>query len=64
MGEPTFEGIRAIRRKGILVQIHTVNDPEEMRYWLDLGLDSILTDRPDVLAEVIARRAETPSGAE
>lgn len=46
--------IRIIREKGILVQVHTVNDPDEMRYWLDRGVDSILTDRPDLLANVIA----------
>lgn len=51
----TADDIRALRRKGVLVQIHTVNDPEEMRYWLDLGVDSILTDRPDLLADVIAQ---------
>ncbi len=45
--------IQAIRQKGIRFQIHTVNDPEEMRYWLDVGVDSILTDRPDLLADVI-----------
>lgn len=45
--------IQAIRQKGVRFQIHTVNDPEEMRYWLDVGVDSILTDRPDLLADII-----------
>jgi glycerophosphoryl diester phosphodiesterase len=45
--------IQTIRRKGVRFQIHTVNDPGEMRYWLDIGVDSILTDRPDLLAQTI-----------
>lgn len=49
----TPEEIQAIRSKGVRFQIHTVNDPAEMRRWLDIGVDSILTDRPDLLAKVI-----------
>jgi glycerophosphoryl diester phosphodiesterase len=55
--------IAAIREKGVIYQEHTINDPDEMRRLLDAGIDSILTDRPDVLDEVIRehrnRRLET-----
>lgn len=50
------EELRAIRDKGIAVLVHTINDPETMRLYLDLGINSILTDRPNVLADVIAQR--------
>ena len=47
------EEIQAIRAKGIKFQIHTINDPAKIRTYLDLGVDSILSDRPDVLAKAI-----------
>jgi glycerophosphoryl diester phosphodiesterase len=50
----TPEEIQTIREKGIRFQIHTVDDPDEMRHWLDVGVDSILTDRPDLLADVVS----------
>lgn len=50
----TREEVAAIRAKGVLVQVHTVNDPAEMREFLDLGVDSIISDHPDVLERVLA----------
>ncbi|MBN2308195.1 MAG: hypothetical protein JXR94_04445 [Candidatus Hydrogenedentes bacterium] len=50
----TPDEIRAVRAKGIRFQIHTLNTREEMEHYLALGVDSILTDRPDLLADVIA----------
>ncbi|MDQ1257448.1 MAG: glycerophosphoryl diester phosphodiesterase [Candidatus Hydrogenedentes bacterium] len=46
-----------LRAKDIRVQLHTINSRDEMRELLDMGIDGILTDCPDVLAEVIAERA-------
>ena len=45
--------IETIREKGILVCFFTVNDAEEMRRLIGLGADSILTDRPSLLAKVM-----------
>ncbi len=42
-------------RLGIPVHVWTVDDEEEMRALLDLGVDGIVTDRPDVLARVLGR---------
>ena len=56
--ELTPAEIRAVQAKGIFVQIHTPNTPERIRKVLDLNPDSILTDRPDLLAEIIAKRAK------
>jgi glycerophosphoryl diester phosphodiesterase len=50
----TQDEIGAIRRKGIPFQIHTPNDEASLRKYLALGVDSILTDRPDLLAGILA----------
>jgi glycerophosphoryl diester phosphodiesterase len=54
--ELTSDDFHSIQAKGVKVQIHTVNEVAEMHQWLDIGVDSILTDRPDLLARVIADR--------
>ena len=48
--------VRAADRLGIDVQVWTVNDPDDMRRLLDLGVHGIITDYPDRLADVIAER--------
>jgi glycerophosphoryl diester phosphodiesterase len=48
------EEARAVREKGILLQVHTINDPEAMRHWLTFGVESIITDYPDRLEAVIS----------
>lgn len=41
---------------GVAVHVWTVNDPAAMERLLDAGVDGIITDRPSVCAEVLARR--------
>lgn len=55
----TPDEIRAIQAKGIYFQMHTPNNRERINKMLDLNPDSILTDRPDLLAEIIAERAKS-----
>ncbi|MDQ3286695.1 MAG: glycerophosphoryl diester phosphodiesterase membrane domain-containing protein [Pseudomonadota bacterium] len=45
------------RRRGYRLQVWTVNDPERMARYMDLGVDDISTDRPAVAVGVRAERA-------
>ena len=47
--------IEHFHRLGIPVHVWTVDDEEEMRSLLDVGVDGIVTDRPDVLRRVLGR---------
>jgi glycerophosphoryl diester phosphodiesterase len=52
----TPELIEVAHRHGIAVHVWTIDDPDEMRRLLDLGVDGIMTDRPAVLREVFEER--------
>ncbi len=43
----------AAHARGLLVHVWTINDPAVMRELIDLGVDGITTDRPDLLAGVL-----------
>jgi glycerophosphoryl diester phosphodiesterase len=51
--EPTV--VEHFHRLGIPVHVWTVDDEDEMRALLAIGVDGIVTDRPDVLARVLGR---------
>jgi glycerophosphoryl diester phosphodiesterase len=46
---------------GLQVHVWTVNDPAEMVELLDMGADAIITDRPDLLKQVLVSRGEWSS---
>jgi glycerophosphoryl diester phosphodiesterase len=45
-------------RKGLAVHVWTVDAADAMDRLLDLGVDGIMTDRPEVLREVLVRRGQ------
>jgi glycerophosphoryl diester phosphodiesterase len=47
------ELMRMARTAGLEVNVWTVNDTTRMRELIDLGVDAIITDVPDVLAELL-----------
>lgn len=52
----TPEAVQALQARGVKVQVHTLNTREEMERYLDWGVDSILTDRPELLEQVLRER--------
>lgn len=48
--------MRWARRRGYRVNVWTVNAPDEMDRLLDLDVDMLITDRPDLARELVNRR--------
>lgn len=46
------------RQLGYELHVWTVNQPAEMSRMIDMGVDNIITDRPDVLARLLTARAD------
>jgi glycerophosphoryl diester phosphodiesterase len=51
--------VRAAHARGVRVDAWTINQADEMRRLLDLGVDVIMTDRPGMLAEVLENQPPT-----
>jgi glycerophosphoryl diester phosphodiesterase len=51
----TAQLARAAHRRNLQVEPWTINDPDKMRQYLDWGVDGIITDRPDLMLEVLGR---------
>jgi len=50
--------VRRAQRIGVPVHVWTIDDPAEMRYLLDIGVDGLMSDRVDVLKDVLLERGE------
>lgn len=53
--------LRTAHAHGREVHVWTINAPERMRRLLDLGVDGLLSDRPDLLRDVLRERGEWPA---
>jgi len=51
-----------LQQFGVKVQIWTINDPVEMRAWLDMGVDGVMTDDPALLESIIREREQELEG--
>jgi glycerophosphoryl diester phosphodiesterase len=49
--------VKGLQNAGVEVHVWTVNDPEDMERLLRAGVDGIVSDRCDVLAEVVRHRS-------
>jgi len=45
--------IRAAHRRGLAVHVWTINDADEMKRLIVMGVDGIITDRPSLLAGIL-----------
>jgi glycerophosphoryl diester phosphodiesterase len=50
--------IETAHRRGVQVHVWTINVPDEMNELLDMGVDGLVTDRPDLLKQVLIDRGE------
>ncbi|WP_134323348.1 glycerophosphodiester phosphodiesterase family protein [Cumulibacter soli] len=50
--------VESAHQLGKKVHVWTVDDPDDMRALLDLGVDGIITDKPDVLKAILQDRGQ------
>lgn len=51
----TAQFVRAAHERGLKVEPWTIDDPEQMQLYIDWDVDGIITDRPDLMLEVLGR---------
>lgn len=56
----TPAAVARAHRLGVQVHVWTINDASAMNELLDLGVDGVMTDRADLLADIMAQRGIWP----
>jgi glycerophosphoryl diester phosphodiesterase len=56
----TVAMVERCHRQMIPVAVYTVNEPEEMRRVMGMGVDAIFTDYPDQMLEIVAELQGPP----
>jgi glycerophosphoryl diester phosphodiesterase len=51
----TAQFVRAAHERNLRVEPWTIDDPEQMKLYIEWGVDGIITDRPDLMLEVLGR---------
>ncbi len=47
--------VNSAHERNLQVHVWTVNDPHDMQRFIDMGVDGIMSDRPDLLMELLGR---------
>lgn len=47
--------VNAAHERRLAVEPWTINDPEQMKRYIEWGVDGIITDRPDIMLELLGR---------
>lgn len=55
----THTEVEACHAAGLQLVVWVVNEPARMRHFIDLGVDGIITDRPDLLRQTLAEHGES-----
>jgi len=51
----TPQFVRAAHERNLRVEPWTIDDPEQMQLYIDWGVDGLITDRPDLMLELLGR---------
>jgi glycerophosphoryl diester phosphodiesterase len=51
----TSQFVRAAHGRNLRVEPWTIDDPDQMKLYIDWGVDGIITDRPDLMLEILGR---------
>lgn len=57
---PTAALVEAARRRNLRVHVWTISDATRMKELIRIGVDGIITDRPDLLLDLMGRAAQRP----
>jgi glycerophosphoryl diester phosphodiesterase len=52
----TEQFVRAAHERNLKVEPWTINDTEQMKAYISWGVDGIITDRPDLMLEILGRK--------